>query len=239
MVISRGRDGLEGVDNRGGDAWLVGVRKFEIPESGPKRKLLDAAERYVVDKGFDLVSVRDITGAAGANVAAVNYHFGSREGLMAAVVQHVMEPLNEERLRVLGGLKGGMEEIVGGYVRGVFGAAAASGMDLMFYMRLVGRVVVLPDEALVAEMAEARGVVSERYSEAIVRNISKGRADEVDLAWRFYEMGLGQALVNLREGDDAAVLAGQWIDIGVRIFGQVKEGGKAKKADNQGMLFDF
>jgi AcrR family transcriptional regulator len=229
----------KGFDNRGWNACLGVVREFEIPETGPKRKLLDAAERHVVERGFDVVSVRDITGAAGANVAAVNYHFGSREGLLALVVRHVMEPLNEKRLNVLGGLKGGMEEIVGGYVRGLLGAAAESGMDMLFYMRLVGRVVVLPDEALTGEMAETRGLVSARFCEAIVRNISKSRADEVGLAWRFYEMGLGQALVNLREGDDPAVLAGQWIEIGVRIFGQVKEGGKAKKADNQGMLFEF
>jgi len=64
------------------------MRVTKVPESGPKRSLLDATERLVVEKGFDLVSVRDITGAIKANVAAVNYHFGSREALMDVVMSH-------------------------------------------------------------------------------------------------------------------------------------------------------
>ncbi len=43
-------------------------------------RILEAAERVFADKGLDGSSVRDITTAANANLAAVNYHFGSKQG---------------------------------------------------------------------------------------------------------------------------------------------------------------
>ena len=68
--------------------------------------MLDAAERLVAAKGFDSVSIRDITGAVKANVAAVNYHFGSRESLLDLVITHVLEPLCAERSADTAGGKG-------------------------------------------------------------------------------------------------------------------------------------
>ena len=64
-------------------------------------RLLDAAERLFGENGMDGVSLRDITSVAGANVAAVNYHFGSRDGLIREVFGRRMLPLNEERLRLM------------------------------------------------------------------------------------------------------------------------------------------
>ena len=62
------------------------MRSFEIPTSKAKLKLLDSAEGLVANRGFDAVSVRDVTQLAKANVAAVNYHFGSREGMMSLMM---------------------------------------------------------------------------------------------------------------------------------------------------------
>ncbi len=64
-------------------------------------RLLDAAERHFADRGFAGASLRDITADAGANLAAVSYHFGSKEELFVAVVARVMAPINTERLRLL------------------------------------------------------------------------------------------------------------------------------------------
>ena len=58
------------IDKGSGDAWLVFVRATKLPKTGIKRTMLDAAERLVAVKGFDSVSIRDVTGAAKANVAA-------------------------------------------------------------------------------------------------------------------------------------------------------------------------
>ena len=52
-----------------------------------KARLLDAAERLFSDLGFEAVSHRDIALAAGANLAAVNYHFGSKHEFIRAVIK--------------------------------------------------------------------------------------------------------------------------------------------------------
>jgi AcrR family transcriptional regulator len=51
----------------------------------PKERLLDEAEALFAQKGYHAVSVREITRAAGCNLAAVNYHFGSKENLYLEV----------------------------------------------------------------------------------------------------------------------------------------------------------
>jgi AcrR family transcriptional regulator len=62
---------------------------------------MDAAERLFGEQGFARVSLREITREAGANVAAVNYHFGSRDRLVDAVFARRLAPLNVERMRLL------------------------------------------------------------------------------------------------------------------------------------------
>ncbi len=63
--------------------------------------ILDAAERLFGERGFAAVSVRDITAAAGANVAAVNYHFGSKEALILAAFDRRAEDISRDRLHAL------------------------------------------------------------------------------------------------------------------------------------------
>jgi AcrR family transcriptional regulator len=64
-------------------------------------RLLDEAERLFGERGIPEVSLREITSAADANIASVNYHFGSKDGLVRELFARRMGPLNEERLRLL------------------------------------------------------------------------------------------------------------------------------------------
>jgi AcrR family transcriptional regulator len=66
--------------------------------SDTKTRLLRVAERMFAEQGFSGVSLRQLTAAAGVNLAAVNYHFGSKEGLLAAIFESRCRPMNEERL---------------------------------------------------------------------------------------------------------------------------------------------
>ncbi|MEZ5305041.1 MAG: TetR/AcrR family transcriptional regulator [Verrucomicrobiales bacterium] len=63
--------------------------------------ILDVAERLFGEKGFDNVSLRAITAEAAVNLAAVNYHFGSKEGLIQEVIMRRLRPINAERLEQL------------------------------------------------------------------------------------------------------------------------------------------
>jgi AcrR family transcriptional regulator len=58
-----------------------------------RTQLLDAAERLFAERGFRGTSVRAVTDLAGANLAAVGYHFGSKAELMAAVARRAIEPI--------------------------------------------------------------------------------------------------------------------------------------------------
>ncbi|HVO87388.1 MAG TPA: TetR/AcrR family transcriptional regulator [Casimicrobiaceae bacterium] len=69
--------------------------------NGTKERILDAAEHLFMEHGFEATSLRAITAAAAVNLAAVNYHFGSKEELFEAVLTRRLDPMNQERLRVL------------------------------------------------------------------------------------------------------------------------------------------
>lgn len=66
-----------------------------------KERILDTAERLFAERGFDGTSLRAITSAAGVNLAAVNYHFRSKNDLMHKVFARRLAPINARRLAVL------------------------------------------------------------------------------------------------------------------------------------------
>jgi AcrR family transcriptional regulator len=63
-----------------------------------KEKILDAAERLIGEQGYAATSLRQIIAEAGVNLAAVHYHFGSKEDLLDAVVVRKVTPVNEARI---------------------------------------------------------------------------------------------------------------------------------------------
>lgn len=198
-----------------------GMRVTKVPESGPKRSLLDATERLVVEKGFDLVSVRDITGAIKANVAAVNYHFGSREALMNVVMSHVMDVVDAARIEALEDVarlesRGPVEKIVSAYVNSVLIAAGRAEMDLAFFLKLAGRVIVFPSGLMSPALADGRKEVRRLYLKALASAVPDMGTADLEAAWAFFEVGLGQSLINLRSDLEPVVQAEQWIQFGVR-----------------------
>ncbi|HEX6138564.1 MAG TPA: TetR/AcrR family transcriptional regulator [Casimicrobiaceae bacterium] len=66
-----------------------------------KERILDAAEALFMEHGYEATSLRSITAAAGVNLAAVNYHFGSKEELFQAVLTRRLDPMNQARLEML------------------------------------------------------------------------------------------------------------------------------------------
>jgi AcrR family transcriptional regulator len=89
---------------------------IERPDT--KTRILDAAEKLFGDKGFDATSLRDITTEADVNLAAVNYHFQSKDSLIEATILRGAGPINEKRLAMLdaAGPKATVEQIVEAFV---------------------------------------------------------------------------------------------------------------------------
>lgn len=63
--------------------------------------LLRAATYVFADRGFDAATLREVTRVAGANVAAVNYHFRSKDELIRLTLEHCLGPLNAARLEAI------------------------------------------------------------------------------------------------------------------------------------------
>ncbi len=72
-----------------------------ISQANTKQRILDAAESLFAIKGFRGTSLRAITGRANVNLAAVNYHFGSKTALLEEAIKRKIQPLNQIRRKRL------------------------------------------------------------------------------------------------------------------------------------------
>ena len=99
--------------------------KEQIIEKDTRSTLLDCAERLFLEHGLESVSVREITDAAGANVAAINYHFSDKSGLYREVLANLLDNITREKLALIEKLDqqqpaANIEEILSAYIRSFF-----------------------------------------------------------------------------------------------------------------------
>ena len=94
-----------------------------MPSDQTRTAILAAAERLYADRGFGDVTLRDIVAEANVNLAAVNYHFGSKDELIAELFVTRSLALNKERLRELRAAeeRGGGRASVADIVRALVG----------------------------------------------------------------------------------------------------------------------
>jgi AcrR family transcriptional regulator len=70
-----------------------------------RQRILDAAERLFGEQGYGATSLRHIIAEAGVNLAAIHYHFGTKEDLLDQLIMRKGGPVNEERLALLDALE--------------------------------------------------------------------------------------------------------------------------------------
>jgi AcrR family transcriptional regulator len=66
-----------------------------------RQRILDTAERLFAEQGYGATSLRHVIAEAGVNLAAIHYHFGSKEDLLNQLIMRNAGPVNEERLALL------------------------------------------------------------------------------------------------------------------------------------------
>ena len=166
-----------------------------------KERILDAAERLFAEDGFDATSLRNVTTVARVNLAAVNYHFGSKAALLEAVVRRVFEPVNARQLERLEELEAGEEEpsveqLLDAFVSPLFDLLGRRDERSHSVARLFGRVMSDPGQEIRRIVIEEVGEVDGRYLRAFGRALPHLPKDE--LWWRYGSM-LG-VLVSHRVG---------------------------------------
>src|ERR1035441_8866650 len=70
-----------------------------------RQKILDTAERLFGEQGYGATSLRHIIAEAGVNLAAIHYHFGTKEDLLDHLIMRKGGPVNEERVALLDALE--------------------------------------------------------------------------------------------------------------------------------------
>lgn len=107
--------------------------------------ILDAAELLFAERGYDGASVRDIASEAGAQIASVSFHHGSKEALFHRVVERRAAELSDLRLEALAAIKAGpepltLEGVLSAFLRPYLARAGAGDPQWLAYARLVAMV---------------------------------------------------------------------------------------------------
>ncbi|MEV6766235.1 TetR family transcriptional regulator [Streptomyces sp. NPDC051105] len=130
---------------------MARVEKADLRrEAGQRTRdgLQTAALELLAQRGQEGVTLREITERAGANVAAVSYHYGSLKALCESTIEHALERYLDAQLLELGSLgsTATLHEVAAAFARPMMRALAAGGQDLAV-MRTVARVGIEPPQA--------------------------------------------------------------------------------------------
>jgi AcrR family transcriptional regulator len=177
-----------------------------------KQRLIEAAEMLFADEGFDRVSVRDITNKAGANVAAVNYHFGSREGLVAVVMARYINPVTEERIARLEALERraagkplAIEEILEAFIRPFTTQVRRSELSEKLFFKLMGRMFGQQGCELPPLVENLFITMATRFHKAFAKALPGLPADEI--WWRMHLMS-GSMIHTMAHSDKVQRMSG-------------------------------
>ena len=172
-----------------------------MAQSETVERILDAAEQLFAERGFSETSLRLITGKAGVNLAAVNYHFGSKKALIHEVFARFLTPFCQHldaeltcRQRQAGDGALALEELLELLVAQALRVEPRVGNDLSVFMRLLG-LALIEDQGHVRQYLDDKyGKVFRRYMQLL--NEAAPPIPPLELFWRVHFM-LGAAAFSM------------------------------------------
>ena len=185
----------------------------EVRSVDTRERILDAAERLFMAHGYEGTSMRQITSEASVNLAAVNYHFGSKEALMQEVFRRRLDWLNEERMRVLNAFEREAagkplkpSQIVDGFFGTLLRMADDEKRGGMTFLRLLGRTLTDPSEFIRTFLAHEYAEVVDRYKEALFKALPDVLKAEIICRFHFMLGATSYAIA----GTDSLRLVTDW-----------------------------
>ena len=156
-----------------------------------KTRILDAAEGLFMEHGFEATSLRSLTASAAVNLAAVNYHFGSKEELFQAVLTRRLDPMNKERIELLDRLEReapgkpiACERILFAMLIPALRLARDEELGGKHFLRLVGRAYADPAPFIRHFLSEQYAEMIGRYKEAFHKALP--HLSRQELTWRLH-----------------------------------------------------
>jgi AcrR family transcriptional regulator len=164
---------------------------LDATSADTKTRILDAAEKLFVEHGFEATSLRSLTSAAGVNLAAVNYHFGSKEELFQAVLTRRLDPMNQERIELLGRIEReaagralSCEKILFAMLIPALKLARDEKRGGNNFLRLVGRAYADPAPFIRHFLSAQYAGMIGRYKEAFLKALP--HLSRQELTWRLH-----------------------------------------------------
>ena len=164
---------------------------LDATSADTKTRILDAAEQLFMEHGFEATSLRSLTSAASVNLAAVNYHFGSKEELFQAVLTRRLDPMNQERIELLervereaAGKPMSCEKILFAMLIPALRLARDEQRGGKNFLRLVGRAYADPAPFIRHFLSEQYAEMIGKYKEAFHKALPQLSRQE--LTWRLH-----------------------------------------------------
>lgn len=169
------------------------IQTFILKPADTKDALLNAAEKLFANHGFAATSMREIATTAKANLASANYHFGGKRGLMIAVLERRVTPLNCERLRLLDALEAEsgrrvppLDKVIEAFFGPALRMCGQKTKGGESFDRLIGRMFIEPDAQLHTQFVALFKEVADRFIPTIQKALPSLPAP--DLFWRLHFM---------------------------------------------------
>jgi len=155
------------------------------PNFSTRERILGVAETLFARHGFAGASLRQVTAAAKVNLAAVNYHFGSKESLIEEVFRRRLDELNRHRLAALADVRANpahaLEDVLGAFVSPALEQSMDSAGGSAF-VRVLARAYAEHDERLRRFLSDNYGHVLREFAAAFARLLP--HLDKEELYWR-------------------------------------------------------
>jgi AcrR family transcriptional regulator len=162
---------------------------MEASRPDTSTRILDVSERLFVEHGFEATSLRMITQQAEVNLAAVNYHFGSKDALFESVFMRRLAPLIAACLSELDELEadgrvGEVARLVMTFIRPCLALSKDPSRGGALFVRLLSRTLVENHRLLRETISQQYSVFVQRYARAFHQALPG--LDDEELAWRMH-----------------------------------------------------